>query len=345
MSNKSEHKGRLFWVKEILMRKTDEEHALTVYEIIEELKRYGITAERRTIAGDMEDLMLYGTQVVKEKDGKRIAYKVVDRDFETAELKLIVDAIQSSRFLTEKKTQELIRKISGLTSDYEARKLKREVIVQGRDKYSNEMIYCNVDQIHRAMATCRKITFEYLTWNTDRKLVSKGTYALSPWALIWSDEKYYVVGYDSDRRDRRHFRVDKMKNTTITNQLREGSIFFTKEELAKYTQRYFGMFGGKETKVRLRFKEDKVGILFDHFGTKIPIWKGEEPGWSETEVCVVVSGQFYGWMFSLGDVVRLTGPEEVVDEYRNRLDQASIILDQQECNRCLQGTRRCLQAL
>ena len=322
MPNKSDQKRRLFLMNSILLAETDENHSLTVYDLKSHLEVYGINVDRRTICGDIEDLITLGTDIVKEKDGKKDAYKVVQREFETAELKTMVDAVQASRFLTEKKSGELIRKISALTSVYEARKLRREVIIQGRDKYANEQVYYNVDRIHEALSLGRRICFEYYTWDVSRCLKLKGTYELSPWALIWSDEKYYVVGYDSMKRSRKHFRVDKMKKIVLSKAYRDGGFLFTREYLAKYTQRYFGMFDGDEKKIGLLIRSDKIGILFDHFGTGIPIWQEDDPDWVETEVRVVVSGQFFGWLHSLGDSIRLIRPEEVVEEYRDRLEKA-----------------------
>ena len=330
MARVSNQKRRLFLLNHIMLRETDETHFLSVYDLQEELERYGMCVDRRTIESDIQELICLGTDIGKCRDGKRVVYHVVSRDFELAELKLLVDAVQCSRFITKSKSMELIRKLSGLASVYEARELGRDVIIQDRIKYMNESIFYNVDCIQRALSMGKQICFEYLQWDISRKLVSKGSYQLSPWAMIWKDEKYYLVGYDANKRKKRHFRIDKMRKINITNLRREGAAFFSKEELARYSQMYFGMFDGVETKVRLSFLDEKVGLLFDHFGTLIPIWSGGENGWAETEVKVVVSNQFFGWLFSLGDSVQLVAPQSVVERYREVLADAVSKLDNEQ---------------
>ena len=322
-------KRRLILIKDILMRETDEFHTLTVYEIINELSRYGLSADRRTIDADIEDLnaMAMSFEIQKNIEGNKNIYNVVNREFELAEVKTLIDAIQAARFLPEELSRELIRKLTNQVSEYEARTLKRDVIIQGRDKYTNSHILYNIDRVYEALGRNRVICFEYYAWNCNMEFVKIGSYELSPWAMIWDDEKYYVVGYDSCRQERRHYRLDKMMNINISEKWREGSRYFTKDHLAKYTQRFFGMFGGTEKNVLLRFMDIKISILVDRFGTSIPVLPCDEDGWSETTVKVVVSGQFFGWLHSLRDVVRLLGPEDVVTEYRNRLYQSIKELD------------------
>ena len=322
-------KRRLILIKDILMRETDEFHCLTVYEIINKLNCYGLSADRRTIDADIDDLnaMALSFEIKKEKEGNKNIYNVINREFELAEVKVLIDAVQASRFLPERFSRDLIRKLTNQVSEYEARTLDRDVIIQGRDKYTNSMVLYNVDRVFEALARKKEIWFEYYAWDCNMRFEKIGSYELSPWAMIWDDEKYYVVGYDSGRRERRHFRLDKMKNISISKKSREGACYFTKEYLAKYAQRYFGMFGGREENVHLRFMDKKVSILVDRFGTQIPVFPCNEEGWSETKVSVVVSGQFFGWLHSLREVVRLVGPENVVAEYRDRLTQSIMDLD------------------
>jgi predicted DNA-binding transcriptional regulator YafY len=267
----------------------------------------------------MDALRTLGFDVIGEKDGRNFSYHLGSKEFEVAELKLLVDAIQSSKFITEKKSKELIKKLTNLVSDYEAMQLKRQVVVQGRIKTMNESIYYVVDEIHNAISNNLKISFKYYKWNLDKKMVPRkeDRYVVSPWALTWDDENYYLVAYDSEVEKIKHFRVDKMREIELLSEKREGKTHFDKLDMAAYTRKNFGMFGGKEVKVKLRFRNEMVGVLLDRFGKDIAIRKTDEEGWAEANVDVALSDQFLGWIFSLKDDVRIVGPQEVVDIFIN----------------------------
>ena len=315
-------KLKLYHLSQIMIRKTDEEHGLTMPEIIELLEKEGVSADRKSIYDDFEALGEMGLEIIKEQDGKRFEYRVGAKRFELAELTLLVDAIQSSKFITVKKSNELIKKITDMASEYEARQLKRQVVVQGRIKTMNESIYYLVDEIHRAMADNKVITFQYFKWSLDKTLVPRkeGLYTISPWALTWDDENYYLIGYEEESAKIKHFRVDKMKKITITEEPRLGKEAFEAYDLASYTKMNFGMFGKMETTtVQLKFRNDFVGIMIDRFGQEIPIRPADEEGWSRTHVDVYKSDQFFGWVFAMGGRVKITGPEEIVEEYKGEL--------------------------
>ena len=232
-----------------------------------------------------------------------------------------MDAIQSSKFITAKKSNELIKKLTGLASDFEASQLKREVVVQGRIKTMNESIYYIVDDIHNAITNNKKIRFEYLKWNIDKKMERRKDqlYEISPWALTWDDENYYMIGFDDEAGKIKHYRVDKMRNISVTDEKREGREHFKQFDMASYARMNFGMFGGEEVRVRLQFDNEMVGVLLDRFGKDISIYKTDKPGWSETSVDVALSDQFLGWIFSLGTSVKIAGPEDVVKRFKNEL--------------------------
>lgn len=320
-------KLKLYRLSQIMVEKTDEDHYLTIPEIKTELEKYEIEADRKSLYDDLAALSVLGLSVEKERIGRDYCYHVVAKPFEIAELKLLVDSIQASKFITERKSRQLIKKLMGNASKYEADQLNRQVVVSGRIKTMNESIYYNVDGIHHAINYNSSITFTYLKWNTDKELVPRRDelYEVSPWALTWDDENYYMIGFDHRDSKIKHYRVDKMKNIRTTDRKRIGRDVFEEIDMASYTRQNFGMFGGEDTMVKLRFKDDLVGVIIDRFGKDIMIHPVDESGWSETNVEVAVSGQFFGWVFGLDGGVRITGPKPVVNEYKKRItNQAEV---------------------
>jgi predicted DNA-binding transcriptional regulator YafY len=297
-----------------MLQKTDDEHMITQPEIIEYLGECGVTVDRKTLYEDLHCLSLFGIDVIGEKIGSNYYYHVGKKAFDIAELKLLVDAVQSSKFITEKKSRELIEKLAALCSEYEGKMLKRQVTVQGRIKAMNESIFYNVDKLHTAISNNSSITMEYYYWNTKKQLVptDKGTYTLSPWALMWSDENYYLVAYDEIADKIKHFRVDKMKDIELTGKKRKGKDLFREFDVATYSKKNFWMFGGEDTNVDIAFRNDMVGVIIDRFGKSIMIRSMEDrEGWSKTTVNVAVSDQFFGWVFGLGGAVEVLGPENI----------------------------------
>ena len=330
MPKGTKQKLKLYYIAKILVEKTDDDHTLTMPQIISHLEGYGVTADRKSLYDDMETLRVLGIDVIGEKNGKSYTYHVGSKTFDVAELKLLVDSIQSSKFITERKSNDLIKKLTGFASEYEASQLKRQVVVKGRVKTMNESIYYIVDDIHNAITNNRKIRFEYLRWNIQKEMEPRkdSLYEVSPWALTWDDENYYLIGYDSDDDKIKHYRVDKMSGIEVTDDMREGRQLFEHFDMAAYSRMSFGMFGGEEVKVKLLFDNSMVGVILDRFGKDITIVPDEhKKGWSETHVDVAVSEQFFGWIFSLGEDVRIAGPADVVKRYKDGLHNISKMYD------------------
>lgn len=321
MPKGTNQKLKLYYLAKIMTEKTDDEHMITMPEIQKELLKYDVTADRKSLYDDLEQLRVLGIDVIGEKDGRNFFYHVGGKQFEIAELKLLVDAIQSSKFITEKKSNELIKKLTGMASQYEAEQLKRQVVVQGRVKTMNESIYYSVDDVHKAIAANRQISFEYMRWNTDKKMEPRrdSAYVVSPWALTWDDENYYLIAYDEEAGKIKHFRVDKLKSIKILQDKRIGRDKFKELDLAKYSKMSFGMYGGEPTKVKLTFKDEIVGVFLDRFGKDITIGKSKQKGWSETSVDVALSDQFFGWIFAIGPDVKIMGPKDVVKMFKKEL--------------------------
>ena len=323
MPKGTNQKFKLYRLAQIMLEKTDDEHYITMPEIMKALAMYEVTADRKSIYNDLRDLEKLGIEVEGEPVGKGYHYHVVSRPFELPELKLLVDAIQSSKFITERKTNALIHKLEKLVSKYEAMKLQRQVYVSGRIKAMNESIYYNVDAIHNAISENKKIRFQYYQWNVKKEpeLRHNGAwYHISPWGLLWEDENYYLVGYDSEAGQIKHYRADKMLHIRMSEDDREGKEHFDKMNMADYANKSFGMFGGKEQSVKLLVKNQLAGVIIDRFGTDIMMIPKDE-NYFTVSVNVHVSRQFLGWVFSLGEGVKIVSPDDVVNEMKQEVER------------------------
>lgn len=322
MPRSDKQKLKLIYLVKILSERTDAENGITMPEIIEALEQEDIKAERKSIYSDISALNEYGYDIIQDKEGKNTVYKMVSRDFELPELKLLVDAVQSSKFITQNKSNKLIKKIENLTSINEAKSLHRQVYVANRIKTTNESVYYIVDDIQKAISDNSKISFQYFQWNPkkEKELRHDGArYEVSPWALTWDDENYYMIGYDSKDQKIKHYRVDKMlKISIMEDSKREGRAIFKDLDMGVYSKKVFGMFGGKEENVTLRCRNDMAGVIIDRFGTEVNITKKEKE-YFNVRVGVQVSPQFFGWVFSLGEAVTITGPKSVVDRMKTEI--------------------------
>lgn len=321
MAKSSNQKLKLVYLMKILLEKTDETHSITMSEIIDALQAYGIGAERKSLYDDLETLRVYGMDIIGTQEDRKYYYHVGNRQFELAELKLLVDSVQSAKFITEGKSNELIKKIEGLASQYEASQLHRQVFVNGRVKTMNESIYYNVDRIHTAIAENSRIRFRYFQWNVDKEMELRhngAVYEVSPWALSWDDENYYLIAYDSIQGIIKHFRVDKMLNIESSGEQREGKQMFKSFNMAAYARKTFGMYGGVEEWVRIKCDNSLAGVMIDRFGKDISMTRLNEKQFVAT-VDVAVSRQFMAWVIGLGDGAEIIGPESVVDEMREEI--------------------------
>ena len=323
MPKGTNQKYKLIYIIKYLLENTDENHKVTMPQILAYLEANEITAERKSIYDDIDAIQELGIDVQKEKVGRNFYYYVVDRDFEMAELKLLVDAIQSSKFITEKKSQELIKKLGTLVSVHEAKQLKRQVYVAGRAKAINENIFYNVDAIHNAIEENKKVRFQYFQWNTKKEMELRKNgdwYEVSPWALMWEDENYYLVAFDRIAGKMKHYRVDKMLKMSCMDSEREGRDLFEKSNVSEYTKKNFGMFAGEEETVKLEVHNGLVGVILDRFGTDTMIIPADEDHF-RVNVRVSVSNQFFGWVFGLGDGIKILGPENVKKKMKEEIEK------------------------
>ena len=332
MSKSSNQKTKLLHLARMLLRQTDEDHPLTVPQIIEGLARQDVKAERKSIYDDLDALRLFGLDIQSRK-GKAPGWFIGGRDFELPEVKLLMDAVQSSRFITQKKSDALLRKLEGLASVHQAGQLQRQVYVAGRIKVMNESIYYNVDKLHTAIAGQKAITFKYFDYDIARNKVFRQEgkrYVVSPYGLIWNSENYYLVAFDHAHRELRHYRVDKMTEIVVTGLDREGKEQYPGFQLAEYGQKHFGMYSGQEMKVTLRGRRDKASLVWDRFGQDVILVPDGEEHFTVT-LPVVMSPQFFGWLLGLDGSVTLIGPRQAVCAYRRRLAAA---MDELTLPRC-----------
>ena len=311
-------KAKSLYLMKIFTEETDEDHGLTLKEINARLEGYGIKpVSRNTLYGDIEELRTFGLDIITEQRGNNLCYFLASKDFELPELKLLVDSVQASRFMTEKKSRELIHKLEGLASVHEARELHRQVLISGRVKSMNESIYYNVDKLNNAINLDSQIRFQYYQWDVNKHMVLRHDgdfYTVSPWALVFDNENYYLVACTNG--EIRHYRVDKMVNITATGDPRKGRDLFHEED---YTRKsVFGMFGGDVTPVILEADNRMAGVIIDRFGIETPMVPIDKNHF-EARVEVSVSSQFIGWIISLGPDVRITGPAPVVRQVQREV--------------------------
>jgi len=325
MAGNPNQKLKLVYLMRILLEQTDETHSVSMKEILSALEVYGIIAERKSIYSDIETLRQYGMDIIGEQSGRTYYYHVGNRQFELAELKLLVDSVQSAKFITAKKSNELIKKIEGFASKYEAKQLHRQVYVAERVKTMNERIYINVDLIHEAIGDNRKIRFQYFQWNVKKEMELRhdgAFYEVSPWALSWDDENYYLVSYDSTAAKIKHFRVDKMLNIAMIEEKREGKETFRNFDMAVYAKKMFGMYDGEEREVKLLCENRFAGVMIDRFGKNIAMLSVDDEHFT-VYVKVAVSSQFLGWIFALGSGVKIIAPDEVVEMAKTEIKRLS----------------------
>lgn len=321
-------KLKLLYISQYLCENSDQDHTVTVNDIIAYLESLGINAERKAIYDDLECLRTFGLDIEMQKTASRAGYYIASRDFELSELKLLVDAVQGSRFITQKKSDMLMRKLEKLCSRYEAAELSRQTLMANRIKSMNESIYYNVDKLHKAIGQDKIITFNYFDYDIKKQRVLRHDgkqYKVSPFALNWDDENYYLVAYDLESKDIRHYRVDKMLSISITGATRVGKEEFNKVDVQQYSQRVFSMFAGTTKNVCIEFDESLCGAVIDRFGSDVMLRKSENDGKICVHCKVDVSPHFFGWLFSFGNKVKILTPSELEQEFVDYLKDVAKI--------------------
>ncbi len=311
MAKQANQKLRILHVMKYFLEQTDESHPVTSRQVLEHLERMDMPAERKTFYDDVETLKAFGMDIVSARQGSQTVYALASREFELPELKLLVDSVQSSRFITTKKSGDLIRKLEALCSTHEGKRLHREVVVSRRVKTMNESIYYIVDEIQSAIQEDKPISFRYYEFNTKRERVFRHDgqrYLVSPFALMWDDENYYLLAYDSAAGFIKHYRVDKIDSPRRESGPRQGKEAFAALDMAAYSDSHFGMFSGTAERVRLEFENRLAGPVIDRFGSDVMLVPADESHFTVT-VSAAVNLQFFGWLCGFGSAVRILSPE------------------------------------
>jgi len=320
MSKTENQKRKILYIAEILERETDENHPIAMTELLERLAALEIKAERKAVYNDLNELRKFGMDIVSVSGG-RGGYYLASRRFEVAELKLLADAAASSKFITAKKTIDLIEKLTTLTSIHNAQTLKRQLYVTGRAKNVNEKIYYCVDTLHRAIHANVQIRFLYFHYNARKRKVytNDGNFrTVSPYALCWDDENYYLVAYNPVRGKIVHFRVDRMERVEL---LDEPSMPMPKDfNITEYIGKQFGMFAGEEKLVSLRFDNSLAEVVMDRFGNDVFMVPSDADHFTMT-ARLNIGPPFYGWLFQFGVRVEILEPEDVRTAYLQKLDE------------------------
>ncbi len=236
----------------------------------------------------------------------------------------MVDSVQASKFITEKKTYSLIKKLEKLCSKYEAQSIQGQVYLTNRIKSMNQSIYYNTNEIHSAISNGKQISFQYLTYTItkDEAFRRGGTrYQVSPFALIYAEENYYLLAFDSKTQIFKHYRVDRMKDISFTSQPREGEEAFKKIDLKTYTKRVFSMFGGKQKLVTIRFINPLLDAVVDRFGTTDFQYAKVDDTHFSVSGYVEISDQFFGWLLGFGNKAKLLYPDDTIQELSDYLDK------------------------
>ena len=327
MPRSSGQKLKLLYIMDYLLQYSDAEHPVTVRQLIAHLAAHDIAAERKSLYDDIEALRTYGLDVEQVADGHFYGYYVASRRFELPELKLLVDSVQSSKFITQRKTNALIKKIETLASSYDAQRLQRQVYVAGRVKTMNESIYYNVDAVHAGISEDKKIRFRYFEYTVakERRYRRDGAYYIvSPYALTWDDENYYMVAYETETDSIRHYRVDKMTNIATVDEPRDGAAAYRSLDMAMYSRKVFGMFSGTEERVRLRFANHLVGAVLDRLGQDASIIPDGAEHFT-VSADVVVSPQFFAWLCGFGADAHLLAPASAAEQMKAYIEEIAAL--------------------
>ena len=301
---------------QILMEESDENHPINAIEMTRRLEKRGIPAERKGVYRDMETLIDAGVDVIKGTKG----YYIGSRTFELAELKLLVDAVGASKFISQKKTRELVEKITSLAGVDDAEQLSRQVVVPDKPKAGNEKIFYSIDVIYQCIDNNKKMSFKYQEWTLSKEMQPRHggkTYVVSPAFLLRNDENYYLVAFDEGSGEIRHYRVDKMTSTSEMEEDRGGLELIKELNPHEYAKQHISMFAGEERVITIRFAKHLIGVVLDKFGTEIDV-RPDGESHVKARISVAVSPQLYGWLVGIGATVAF--PEEEVINYRKYLE-------------------------
>lgn len=317
MKQEKAYKIKLVKILEILRQDSDEDNYIETSEILSKLATMGIICDRRTLAADIEVLNSYGYEVLSEKSpGKPNKYCVIDRSFDVPELRILIDAVQASSFITPKKTEELIDKIADLGGSHRAELLRRNIVKFNTTKSTNENIFYSINEINAAIENGKKVSFEYFDFNEKHERVYRRggkRYFVNPLATIYDDENYYLICYYGKYEGVVHYRIDRMDHVQMVNDQPRDIYKGAPIDIKRHKKTLFGMFQGEEQLVEFQADVSILDPIFDIFGDKVEIIP-DGNGKLRFKAAVQLSPTFYGWCLAFGDKLQVIGPNEVVEK-------------------------------
>lgn len=323
MANVPNTKLRLLHVLDILNKKTDEGNILTSNDIVRELEDRGLTGERRSVIRDINTLIEYGYDICPFEENN-IGYYMRSRLFEEEEIKILIDSVIAFKALSPRKTRQLIKKLLSLSSNRFAKKTMGNLYIDSKGKSENECVYYNINMIEEATSKDKKISFKYLTYdiNKEQKFRKEGEdYIVSPYALVWRDDNYYLIGVHDKYSNISHYRVDRINQVKILDENRKLAQHMESIEdfnVTKYMDSTFNVFTGEEERVMIRFTNDLLNAIIDKFGVDVTMFPKDD-GHSIIIADVLVSEGFISWILQFGGKVQLLEPAELRDEVKERI--------------------------
>lgn len=319
-------KVKLLKLLELLRQHTDEQNPMTTAQICGAMGEMGIPCDRRIITQDVANLNELGYEIMCQMIGHEKAYYVADRSFSVPELKILIDAVHASSFITEKKSEELIEKIAALAGSHRAEVLKRNMVCFNTRKHSNEKILYTVDAIEEAILTQKKVIFLYFDLNENAERVYRRGghhYVVEPIALVFNEDNYYMTCYSSRHDSTSNYRVDRMDGVKVIDEPCCEKAVALRDEVAAYTEQAFKMFGGQLEDVVLEFDRSLIGVVYDKFGEGVKMIPSGEHRCIAT-VKVRISPTFWGWLFQFGKQMQVISPTDVVADYKRLLAETSL---------------------
>lgn len=319
MSRENIRKLKVLKLLELLRQSTDEQHPMTTNNIAIQLAQVGIPCDRRTISQDIATLNELGYEVMSTMIGHEKAYYVEDRSFSIPELKILIDAVHASSFITEKKSEELIDKLVVLAGSHRAEVLKRNMVCFNTRKHSNERIFYNVDYLEDAILQQKKVIFYYYDLNENGEKVYRNGhhhYVVEPIALIFNEDNYYLMVYSSRHNGTANYRVDRMDAVEIIDEPCCEKTIELRKEVAEYTEQAFKMYGGEPVDITLQFDGRLIGVVYDKFGEDTKMIR-LTPETCEATVKVQISPTFWGWLFQFAGQMKVLSPDSVIAGYKD----------------------------
>lgn len=320
MARENFRKIKLLKLLEMLRQNTDEQHPMSTSSIISSLAEMEITCDRRTLAQDIATLSNLGYEIMTTTVGHEKAYYVEDRNFSIPELKILIDAVQASSFITEKKSEELINKIASLAGSHRAEVLKRNMVCFNTRKHSNERIFYNVNDLEDAILRQKKVLFRYFDLNENGERVYRRDghrYVVEPIALVFNEDNYYLTCYSSRHDSTSNYRIDRMDSVEVIDEDCCEKAIVLRDQVATYTEQAFKMFGGQLEDIVLEFDRGLIGVVYDKFGESVKMMPSGENKIIAT-VKVMISPTFWGWLFQFGNQMKIISPSSAVSMYAEK---------------------------